>query len=161
MAAEVSVALPLTDQPSGPLIVLRPVRGSADNVLIDLRPNNPADGLYPVRLLEDSEYVYELLGLEQAGAIQLEPAELFFPDPDQSTRGRLRTGSYVGVLPIKVGATGVWLRAVVEVQSRKLGYLDEYRWMLRDLADEATSLLLERFAPTVQPTPALNKRSCM
>jgi len=150
LAAEVSVALPLTDQPSGPLIVLRPVRGSADNVLIDLRPNNPADGLYPVRLLEDSEYVYELLGLEQAGAIQLEPAELFFPDPDQSTRGRLRTGSYVGVLPIKVGATGVWLRAVVEVQSRKLGYLDEYRWMLRDLADEATSLLLERFAPTVQ-----------
>jgi Domain of unknown function (DUF2357)/PD-(D/E)XK nuclease superfamily len=41
-------------------------------------------------------------------------------------------------------------RSVVEVQSRKLGYLAEYRWMLRDLTSDATSLVLERFAPTLQ-----------
>jgi predicted component of viral defense system (DUF524 family) len=115
-----------------------------------MREDNPIDGLYPVRLLEDSEYVYELMGLDSSTAIRLEPAELFFPDPDNAARGRLRTGSYVGVLPIEVEVGGVRHRSVVEVQSRKLGYLAEYRWMLRDLTNEATSLVLERFAPTRQ-----------
>lgn len=150
MAAEVSVTLPLTAQPAGPTIRLVAIGGSADNALLDLRPINPTDGLYPVRLLEDSEYVYEILGLGQPDSFRLEPAELFFPDPDTAARGRLRTGSYVGVLPIEVDANGVRHRSVVEVRSRKLGYLAEYRWMLRDLAAEATSLVLERFAPTRQ-----------
>lgn len=120
------------------------------NVLVDARAANPIDGLYPVRLLEDSEYTYEILGVVEPNSIRLEPPELFFPDPDNAARGRLRTGSYVGVLPIEVAMNGAQHRSVVEVQSRKLGYVDEYRWMLRDLADEATSLVLERFAPTRQ-----------
>ena len=94
--------------------------------------------------------MYELVGLGSSTALRLEPAELFFPDPDNAARGRLRTGSYVGVLPIEVEVSGVQLRSVVEVQSRKLGYLAEYRWMLRDLTTDATSLVLERFAPTRQ-----------
>lgn len=150
MDAENSVTLPFTEQPVGPEIRLVAVGGSADNVLVDLRATNPIDGLYPVRLLEDSEYVYEILGLSESDSLRLEPAELFFPDPDNSARGRLRTGSYVGVLPIEVESSGDRLRALVEVQSRKLGYLAEYRWMLRDLTYEATSLVLERFAPTRQ-----------
>lgn len=126
------------------------VGGSPDNALVDLRADNPTDGLYPVRLLEDSEYVYELLGLGATHAIRLEPVELFLPDPDNEARGRLRTGSYVGVLPIEVEANGMRHSSVVEVQSRKLGYMAEYRWMLRDLTTDATSLVLERFAPTRQ-----------
>jgi len=150
VATEASVTLPLTEEPTGPAIRLVAVRGSVENALVDLRAANPVDGLYPVRLLEDSEYVYEILGFGQSESIRLEPAELFFPDPDQGARGRLRTGSYVGVLPIEVASSGTRQRSVVEVQSRKLGYLDEYRWMLRDLNDEAASLVLERFAPTKQ-----------
>ena len=150
MATEASVTLPLTEEPTGPAIRLVAVRGSVENALVDLRAANPVDGLYPVRLLEDSEYVYEILGFGQSESIRLEPAELFFPDPDQGARGRLRTGSYVGVLPIEVASSGTRQRSVVEVQSRKLGYIDEYRWMLRDLNDEAASLVLERFAPTKQ-----------
>jgi predicted component of viral defense system (DUF524 family) len=150
VATETSVTLPLTEEPAGPAIRLVAVGGSAENVLVDLRAANPVDGLYPVRLLEDSEYVYEILGLGESDPIRLEPSELFFPDPDHTTRGRLRTSSYVGVLPIDVGAGSARHRSVVEVQSRKLGYLAEYRWMLRDLTDEATSLVLERFAPTRQ-----------
>jgi len=150
VATEASVTLPLTEEPTGPAIRLVAVRGSVENALVDLRAANPVDGLYPVRLLEDSEYVYEILGFGQSESIRLEPAELFFPDPDQGARGRLRTGSYVGVLPIEVASSGTRQRSVVEVQSRKLGYIDEYRWMLRDLNDEAASLVLERFAPTKQ-----------
>jgi predicted component of viral defense system (DUF524 family) len=150
VATDASVTLPLTEDPTGPAIRLLPVGGSIENVLVDLRASDPIDGLYPVRLLEDSEYVYEVLGIGGSDPITLEPVELFFPDPDHTARGRLRTGSYVGVLPIEVASSGTRHRSVVEVQSRKLGYLDEYRWMLRDLNDEATSLLLERFAPTRQ-----------
>jgi predicted component of viral defense system (DUF524 family) len=149
LATEGAVTLPLTEDPAGPALRLVAVRGSLENALVDLRAANPVDGLYPVRLLEDSEYVYEILG-GLFDPIQLEPTELFFPDPDHAARGRLRTGSYVGVLPIEVASSGTRHRAVVEVQSRKLGYLDEYRWMLRDLNDEAASLVLERFAPTKQ-----------
>ena len=150
MAPENSATLLLTAEPTGPAIRLVAVGGSAENALVDLRAVNPIDGLYPVRLLEDSEYVYELVGLGSSTAFRLEPVELFFPDPDNAARGRLRTGSYVGVLPIEVAVSGVQLRSVVEVQSRKLGYLAEYRWMLRDLTTDATSLVLERFAPTRQ-----------
>ncbi len=150
MAAEASVTLPLTEDPTGPAIRFLAVGGSAGNVIVDVRTTNPIDGLYPVRLLEDSEYVYEILGLAEPNSIRLEPPELFFPDPDNAARGRLRTGSYVGVLPIEVAVNGARHRSTVEVQSRKLGYVDEYRWMLRDLADETTSLVLERFAPTRQ-----------
>jgi predicted component of viral defense system (DUF524 family) len=146
--AENSVTLPFTELPVGPAIRLVAVRGSAGNALIDLRTDNPIDGLYAVRLLEDSEYVYEILNPN--GSFYLEPAELFFPDPDNSARGRLRTGSYVGVLPIELKSRGERMRTVVEVQSRKFGYVAEYRWMLRDLATEATSLVLERFAPMRQ-----------
>jgi predicted component of viral defense system (DUF524 family) len=126
------------------------VGGSADNALIDLRTDNPTDGLYPVRLLEDSEYVYEIQDLGESAPLYIEPRELFFPDPDHAARGRLRTGSYVGVLPIEIATGDIRHRSVVEVQSRKLGYLAEYRWMMRDLTDEATALVLERFAPTKQ-----------
>jgi predicted component of viral defense system (DUF524 family) len=150
VVAEKSVTLPLEGGPGGPAIRLVAVGGSADNVLVDLRATNPIDGLYPVRLLEDSEYVYEIVGLRESDSFRLDPSELFFPDPDNAARGRLRTGSYVGVLPIEVLSSGVRLSSVVEVQSRKLGYLAEYRWMLRDLTADATSLVLERFAPTRQ-----------
>lgn len=150
MANEASVTIPFDDEPTGPALRLVAVGGSVENALIDLRASNPVDGLYPVRLLEDSEYVYEILGVGRADLVQLEPVELFFPDPDQTVRGRLRTGSYVGVLPIEVASNGTRYRSVVEVQSRKLGYVDEYRWMVRDLNDEAASLVLERFAPTRQ-----------
>lgn len=150
MDAESAVTLLLTEEIAGPAIRLVPVGGSATNALVDLRADNPNDGLYPVRLLEDSEYVYEVVGFRNTDSIQLEPAELFFPDPDQSARGRLRTGSYVGVLPIEVATKGGHGTSVVEVQSRKLDYFEEYRWMVRDLTDEVTSLVLERFAPTRQ-----------
>jgi predicted component of viral defense system (DUF524 family) len=150
VATDASVTLPFTDEPTGLAIRLLAVSGSLQNALVDLRAATPADGLYPVRLLEDSEYVYEVQGLGEPNSIRLDPAELFFPDPDNAARGRLRTGSYVGVLPIEVATKAGRHRAVVEVQSRKLGYLDEYRWMLRDVTDEATSLALERFAPTRQ-----------
>lgn len=119
--------------------------------LLDLRDEEPADGLLPVRLVEDSEYVYSVEAEELVGVVRLQPSEMFSPDDSTGTRGRLRTGSYVGVLPVEVQVAGQPIgRTRLEVQSRKLSYLDEYRYMLRDLSSEAVALVLERFAPTLQ-----------
>jgi predicted component of viral defense system (DUF524 family) len=119
--------------------------------LLDLRNEEPSDGLLPVRLVEDSEYVYSVEALESLGVIRLQPSEMFSPDDSTGTRGRLRTGSYVGVLPVEVQVAGQPIgRIRLEVRSRKLSYLDEYRYMLRDLSNEALALILERFAPTMQ-----------
>lgn len=119
--------------------------------LIDLRDLAPADGLLPVRLLEDSEYVYAATVADVIGVVNLQPTELFSADEPNGKRGRLRTGSYVGVLPIEAFADGRPIgRTMVEVLSRKLDYLDEYRYMLGDLSNEAVALVLERFAPSRQ-----------
>lgn len=38
----------------------------------------------------------------------------------------------------------------LEVQSRKLGYRDDYRWMLRDIIEFGGDLVLQSFASTQQ-----------
>jgi len=37
-----------------------------------------------------------------------------------------------------------------EVRSRKLDYLSQYRWMLRDIAEQLSELIMQRFAPAEQ-----------
>ena len=74
--------------------------------------------------------------------------DIFFWDPVGST-GHLRPGSHVGFLPVTilVGSTAVGI-VELEVRSRKLSYLDEYRTMLHDVARASAVLLMERFAVT-------------
>jgi predicted component of viral defense system (DUF524 family) len=130
---------------------LLPSEPEASGRLVDLRDHEPSDGLLPVRLAEDSEYVFSAHVPDSADVISFQPTELFSADEPSGRHGRLRTGSYVGVLPIEAyGNGGPIGRATVEVVSRKLNYLDEYRYMLSDLSNEAVALVLERFAPAKQ-----------
>ena len=130
---------------------LLPAEREDSGRLLDLRDEEPGDGLLPVRLVEDSEYVYVVDVVDSAGMVRLQPTEMFSADDSSGTRGRLRTGSYVGVLPVEVEVAGQKLgRIRLEIRSRKLNYLDEYRYMLGDLSNEAVALVLERFAPTLQ-----------
>lgn len=121
----------------------------------DHAPAHASDGdvLERVRLLEGFEYGYALEGvtLPANGADLLEPRELFSTDVASGMHGRLKTGNRTGRLPItlripqKHDAT-----AWVEVRSRKLTYLTDYRHMLTDIANTATEVIMERFAPTLQ-----------
>jgi len=130
---------------------LLPAQREDSGRLLDLRDDEPSDGLLPVRLVEDSEYVYLVEAVDSVGIVRLQPSEMFSADDSGGARGRLRTGSYVGVLPVDVQVAGQSIgRIRLEVRSRKLTYLDEYRYMLRDLSNEAVALVLERFAPTQQ-----------
>ncbi len=100
------------------------------------------------QLLEESEYVYRIEGLPD-GEMQLEPQELFYPDHREGRTGRLRSGRYVGAVNIRVGVPGAGYRgmAPLEIRSRKLNHLNDFRWMLTRIATESADLLLQRFAP--------------
>ena len=118
--------------------------------LMDLTNDAERDpALEPIQLLEDWEYLYEIELPATDGVVETDRPEVLFPDAQGGSRGRLRTRSRTGLLPVQVILDGrVVGTSFLEVRSRKLNYLAQYRWMLRDLAETATGILLERFAPT-------------
>ena len=102
-----------------------------------------------MQLLEDWEYRYEISVPTEGTDFETDRPDMFSPDSKGEPRGRLRTQSFVGLLPVGVTVDGSQIgQASFEVRARKLDYLTHYRWMLRDLAEAASSILLERFAPT-------------
>lgn len=120
--------------------------------LLDFRADAAKDPqLEPVQLLEDVEYRYEVSLDNQSEAVTCDQAELFAPDTGDGTTGRLRAGSRTGRLLItfRAGASRVG-NAAVEVRSRKLNYLNDYRWMLQDIARVMAEVVMERFAATEQ-----------
>lgn len=122
--------------------------------LLDLRGEPGVDpGLEPIQLLEGGEYRYTFAPLPPiTGPIRFDRPELFSPDDGHDWKaGRFRPGFYTGTLPIAVLAGERELgRVSFEVRSRKLDYVNEYRWMLEDIADSLAELVMERFAPTEQ-----------
>ncbi|WP_158307811.1 DUF2357 domain-containing protein [Ramlibacter tataouinensis] len=98
-----------------------------------------------VQLFEGEEYLYSWEG--PAGDVVTEPRELFRPDRHSGRSGRLRTGLSVGFVPVTVFSGLVEAGTCeLEVRPRKLTYEDEYKWMLRDIAEQMAELLMERFA---------------
>lgn len=140
---------------AGTLVIRVPPRAASTDSppLSDLRDDlDRDDSVEPLQLLEGEEYVYQLhLREHPIEPLRLEPTELFFPDNDSLESGRLRPGLYTGALLIHAWSGDTLLgRATFEVRSRKVDYISEYRWMLRDVADRLAELVMERFAPTDQ-----------
>jgi predicted component of viral defense system (DUF524 family) len=110
-----------------------------------------AQGEHPVpatQLLEGAEYFYEWRGLPaKVNAVTAEPVEVFQPDDPSGLRGRLRPGLHTGTLTATLIADCASLGNLeLEVRARKLTYRQEYRWMLRDIANQVTELVMDRFA---------------
>lgn len=98
-----------------------------------------------VQLLEESEYEFALSGVD--GVARVEPREMFSASSASSSTGRLRTRGRTGLVRIDVELkSGEVLSGEIEVRSRKLDYMTEYRWMLQRIADEAAALALSPFA---------------
>lgn len=98
-----------------------------------------------VQLLEGEEYLYVWEGPE--GDLVTEPRELFRPDRLSGRSGRIRSGLSVGFVPVTVFAESIEVGCCeLEVRPRKLTYEQEYKWMLRDIAEQMTELLMERFS---------------
>lgn len=112
---------------------------------------DPEHALAPIQLLEGCEYRYKWEGLPSGiSTVATEPEEAFQPDTPDGIQGRLRPALATGIIQVALRSEGETLgRLELEVRSRKLNYLSEYRWMLRDIADQMTELVMERFAPSV------------
>jgi predicted component of viral defense system (DUF524 family) len=153
MATTEQVELPLMNASGvccGTLVISTPPSSREDirTNLIALHDNDEHE-LEPVQLLEASEYRYRVN--VSAESIVIEPREVIYPDDRSGRTGRLRTGLYTGCLTLSVIANEIVLgQASFEVRSIKLGYLDEYRWMLNDIASVTTELALQRFAASEQ-----------
>jgi uncharacterized protein len=152
MASVEEVRLPLLDadgQAVGTLtIALLPNgKSSVVPILIDSRGDAVRDDdVAEIQLLEGAEYRYEWQGLSNQ-ALEVEPVEAFQPDTRDGRTGRIRPGLYTGSMRVTVRQCGTHVGGVdIEVRSRKLNYLDEYRWMLSDIADQMTELVMDRFA---------------
>ncbi len=121
--------------------------------IVDERNNVDADHeLEPVQILEAAEYHYAFVDAHtRSRRWDTDRRETFQRDGESGLSGRLRPGNYTGRLAVEITADGNTVgRIALEVRSRKLDYVQHYRWMLRDLAALATELLMERFAPTEQ-----------
>ncbi|AMP39010.1 hypothetical protein CJO78_00040 [Ralstonia solanacearum] len=101
-----------------------------------------------VELLEGMEYLYAWEDvLPSVDNLVADPEEIFQPDTGEGKSGRLRPGLATGTIRVVVRAGANTLGQLeLEVRSRKLTYLSEYRWMLRDIAERMTELVMDRFA---------------
>ena len=102
-----------------------------------------------VQILEGQAYQYEVLTtgvrLEQIAGV----VDRFLIGTDNSDRGILNPGLRTGQLRLSVCRNGVRIGSTaVEVRSKKIGYRDDYRAMLDDIADVAVDLLLQLRSPT-------------
>ncbi len=133
-------------------ILPRAVSSAEVPALLDRGSDADADSsLPPIQLLEGEEYRYEISLRSGVQAVDTDKPEVFEPDSENGTPGRLRPRLYTGTLAVSIAADGRPVgNATFEVRSRKLDYLTDFRWMLRDIADGMTEVLMERFAPAVQ-----------
>ena len=126
----------------------RPTNGGQPTMWCRSTVSAPSDIVSAFELLEGQEYRYEWLGLDSSlDLLQTDPEELFQSDGGRGATGRLRPGLSTGTVQVALRC-GVKLlgQLEIEIRSRKLAYRSEYRWMLRDIAERMTALVMDRFA---------------
>ncbi|SAL13467.1 hypothetical protein AWB68_00188 [Caballeronia choica] len=110
--------------------------------------SEPSCGISAIEVVEGNEYRYEWIGIDPSvSRLRADPEEIFQPDTMDGRSGRLRPGLATGTVQIELASeSGVLGRLEIEVRSRKLNYASEYQWMLRDIAERMTELVMDRFA---------------
>jgi predicted component of viral defense system (DUF524 family) len=102
-----------------------------------------------LQLLEGQVYQYEIIesGLTLAG--QSGVTSRFLVGSDKLDRGTISPGFRAGLLPLQLTRKNITVgTANLEVRSLKIGYRDDYRSMLEDIANESINLLFQLRAPT-------------
>lgn len=105
---------------------------------------------HTVQLLEEESYEYSLEATESGAAIEiefLEPSEIFSRSSINPGQGRIEAARYTGFVDLKLETKdGECFFGHLEICPRKLGYTEEYRWMLDRIAQESAELALLPFA---------------
>jgi predicted component of viral defense system (DUF524 family) len=102
----------------------------------------------PIQLLEGQEYRYEWeFDRAPQTTVTTDPEDIFQPDLESGCRGRLRPGLATGLIKVVLRSEEDLIGQLeLEVRSHKLTYRSEYRWMLRDIAEQMAELVMMRFA---------------
>jgi len=149
--AETSCRVPLRGAGAEATLVLAllPREPLADRAL-RIAPEEETRGMGTerVQLLEGMEYRYAVEGL--VGDVTCEPEVVFTPDDAAGRTGRLRPRLHVGRMELTIRQGDRVLRAAVEVRSRKVDYLRDYRGMLRDLGTLMAEVVMRGFAASGQ-----------
>ncbi len=132
------------------LLRVRPCKADEDPRGPPALVETPAGPAPSLQVLEDTDYYYEWMldhgRGEHAQTLHTDIDEVFQANEDRR-RGRLRpkreTGTLRGELRDDRGPIG---RFELEVRSKKLDYLNEYQWMLRDITETFSDAILQRFA---------------
>nr|WP_236599305.1 DUF2357 domain-containing protein [Ramlibacter monticola] len=104
-------------------------------------------GVPAFEVVEGSEYRFEWKSVPGNHPSTTEPQELFEVDDETGRTGRLRPHLSTGTVDASLFVRGEPLAAFsFEVRSKKIDYKSEYRWMLRDVAEHMTELVMQRFA---------------
>lgn len=104
-------------------------------------------GVAVFEVAEGCEYRFEWSLLPDEHPSITEPQELFEPDDETGRTGRLRPRLSTGTIDASLLVAGLpAFDFSFEVRSRKLDYKSEYRWMLRDVAEHMTELVMQRFS---------------
>ncbi|VGO16868.1 hypothetical protein PDESU_05460 [Pontiella desulfatans] len=120
---------------------------------VGLRIVSARTGEPVVSLTENGRYEYEL---DSASYSVKEIAGVLSHSriAHDSERGLIEPGNYVGLLKLELEeqATGETVSGMhIDVRSTKLGYEDEYRSMLENIADRCADFLLQLESPVDQP----------
>lgn len=119
--------------------------------LLDVTDVAERGTLEAIQLLESTEYRYRIFINDERGAATTDKPDLFDADNLAGTEGRLNTRLHTGLVQVTVYSAGEEVGcARFEVRSRKLDYLRHYRWMLNNIAEVLSDLVMERFAPSAQ-----------
>ncbi len=152
MSSGDGVSMPISSEKGAPTILLYATGNNPDALILITDDEAALYGEEPVQLLESSVYEYCLsdvslrLVSEADGSIVRQSR-----NPASLHCGTISPGLYTGRMSLSVRhADGRTLgSASFEVRSRKLGYREDYRLMLEEIAEHSAALLFDAREPTL------------
>ncbi len=134
-----------------------PITGKAGDIKLFVYPQSSKAKLFEEgdlssgesrwQLVEGEEYEYEF----SDSTYSFKEHELVRPSKCTTSRGLIKTGIYVGCLPLLVtDNAGFETEISFEVRSVKMDYREDYRSMLHDITCHFTDLVMMQGAPVTQ-----------
>jgi predicted component of viral defense system (DUF524 family) len=106
------------------------------------------NGEAPIQIKEGCFYEYKI-----DEGYSLEASEIVSQSKVNLSSGRISPNIFVGTLPINIIQTTTLKKCAeikLEVQSVKISYREDYRFMLKEITDKCTDLLLQSNSPVTQ-----------
>lgn len=147
MNSSEKIHIELTNGEETELLIASDVPGAIQKI-DDVKASESLEA--PIQLLEGYQYEYQLTN---GYSLAKDDQSIISPSHLNSNSGRLSSNIYVGTLQFDVLNKEKEKCGMVEleVQSRKTDYRTEYRFMLEEITEKCTDLLMQYTSPANQP----------